>query len=190
MENITIRPALASDALVIGNAVVEAIGAENCEELGRGRYTVQQAREFFSAMAARPDTQYSYRNTLVAENTSGNVVGVCVAYDGARLHELREVFFRFAVDFMGINPLEVTDETDAGEFYLDSLWVAPEFRGAGIASGLIKATAERAGASGKPLGLLCEPENAVASRLYECVGFRKVGTRLFMGIPMNHMKMA
>lgn len=172
------------DAALIGRVVVEAIGPELAADFA-GENPVSSVTELFAALVAREDSQYSYRNALKAINDEDRPMGFIVAYDGARLHELRRAFFeevkiRLGYDMEGNMP----DETDPSEFYLDSLAVFPEFRGQGIASALIRAIADRAT---KPLGLLCDKTNTRARRLYDSLGFRYVGDRPFAGELMHHL---
>ena len=84
----------------------------------------------------------------------------------------------------------VEDETDASEFYLDTLAVLSEYRGRGIASLLLKGAIGRAAACGKPAGLLVDKDNNRARKLYERVGFRQIGERPFCYVMMDHMQFA
>lgn len=139
----------------------------------------------FMELAERPDSQYSYRNALKAVDDNGEIAGIIVAYDGGRLAELRERFFeRFHKEFgREIGP--VADETEPGEWYLDSLAVFPEYRGRGIATMLINAAIDRSPENLRP-GLLCSKTNPSAARLYENLGFKVVGERSFFGEKMLH----
>lgn len=153
-----------SDARLIGEVVVTAIGEELAEEFAGTSHTVDDVKSLFSRLAAREDSQYSYRNTLKAVSDDGKPMGFIVGYDGARLHDLREAFFEevgivLDRDMRGI----MRDECEPGEFYLDSLTVFPEYRGRGVARSLIKAMAGRAFSGGKPLGLLCDKTNVNAA---------------------------
>lgn len=143
-------------------------------------------RRIFTALAARQDSQYSYRNALKAVTSSGAIAGVIVAYDGGRLDELRRAFIREFHTVMGYEITNLTDETATGEWYLDSLAVFPEFRRMGVARALIEAAIERAPAGLKP-GLLCAEESKDARRLYEAIGFKKAGERPFLGQMMDHL---
>lgn len=183
---ICVRPADAGDAPIIGMAVMSAVGAEHIAEM---KVSVGDAEKLFAALAALADSQYSYTNTLVAVDDEDKVVGVCVAYDGARLYHLRKRFIEMAADTFSIDGETIDDETDASEYYLDSLWVAPEYRKQGIAGKLISTAALRAKAAGKPLGLLCDPDNVHALKLYCGTGFKEIGKRAFMGISMLHMQL-
>ena len=62
----TIKPATPEHAPLIGRAVVMAIGAEITRNLAGQEHTPADVEALFSSLAARPDTQYSYLNTLLA----------------------------------------------------------------------------------------------------------------------------
>ena len=80
------------------------------------------------------------------------------------------------------------DETQAGELYLDSLAVLPEYRRQGIASRLIKATKERANEMGLPcVGLLVDKGNPSGEALYTSVGFRYANDSHWGGHAMKHL---
>lgn len=168
--------------------MVEAIGHEIASGLAGDGHTIDDVVDLFASLAARDDTQYSYLNTLVAVDDDGTVTGACVAYDGARLHELRERFFEAVTARLGLDFSDVDDECDDGEYYLDTLMVLPEYRGKGIASQLLRGAIERASECGKPAGLLVDKINPLARKLYERVGFRKVGDRPFARVMMDHMQ--
>lgn len=184
-----IVPAKKEDAALIGESIVDAIGHDIAEGLAGEQHSVSDVAAMFASLAEREDTQYSYKNTLVAVSDNDIPMGVCVAYDGGKLHELREPFFKAALEHLGVNLKGVEDECDAGEFYIDTLAVKPEFRRRGVACELLKATVERAEReTGKPAGLLVDRDNPNARRLYEKVGFRKVGDRPFVHVMMDHLQ--
>lgn len=183
-----IIPATCDHAPYIGKAILMAIGEELTSHLAGKNHTPQDVESLFTSLARRSDSQYSYLNSMVAVDKDNNVAGVVVAYDGARLKELRKAFFEEAEKAIGLkihgNP---TDETGPEEFYLDTLAVFPEYRGNGIATNLIEAAAERAASAGKPLGLLVSKTNPDARRLYDSIGFRAAGERFFAGELMDHL---
>lgn len=187
--NIIIIPARPADADFIACCVMEAIGDEICGDLARNNRTLDDVRRVFATLAAREDTQYSYRNTLVAVDEDGTQAGACVAYDGAGLEAMREHFFKAAKEILDLDLSGMDPECEAGEFYLDTLAVSKSYRGQGIARALIKATAVRAAECGKKLGLLVEKENHNARRLYDSVGFRQVGETPFAFVLMDHLQM-
>lgn len=186
-----IIPARAEDARDIARAIVLAITPELCmESFGREGVTIDDITDLFATLAARDDTQYSYLNSLVALTDDGTTAGVVVAYDGARLRQLRDEFIRLATQRLGMDFSDgLTDETTADEYYIDTLAVWPEHRGKGIARALLHGATERAREAGKVPGLLVEKENVRARRLYESVGFRHVGDRAFFDTMMDHMQL-
>lgn len=187
-----IETATAGDASLIADAICEAIGYEHVEQMAGTDHTDREVHDIFARLAARPDTQYSYLNSRIArDETDGKPMGVCISYDGADLRRLRRTFFAEAVATLGwdITPEEVEalpGETEPDEFYLDSLMTLPQYRGRGVGRALIDDAAAKAARAGKPLGLLCDKSNRRARRLYELMGFTKIGERPFAGAIMDH----
>lgn len=179
-----------SDAKDIGDIIVLAVGEEITERFA-GEHTISDVRLMFSRLAARDDSQYSYLNALKAIDDEGKVMGYIIGYDGEKLHELREAFFQEAYSSLGRDLRHgIVDECQPDEYYLDSLAVYPEYRGKGVAHALINAMSLRAAEIGKPLGLLCDKSNTRARRLYESVGFIKVGETPFADEMMDHMQIS
>ena len=182
-SNIIIRRATADDAGVIAQAVAMAIGDEKtlCSYCGKEYLPVLQE------IACAERTQYSWRSAFVAE-VDGATAGAIVGYDGAQLEELRANTFAIIERCVGFRP-SVANETEAGEYYLDSVGVKPEFRGMGIGRRLISALCEEAFRQGyERVGLIVEPNNTKAQTLYSSVGFRCVGEREFFSHMMWHMQ--
>ncbi len=190
MNEFRIRPALRSDAPLIATAVMQAVGDEICLEFAGSPDNLKLVTEVFERLAADDAAQYSYRNSLIAEDSNGQAAGVIIAYDGAELHRLRKRFIEVANAVLGYDMKEADfiDETDSGEVYLDSIFVLPEYRGQGLAGMLINATIDNHKNLGKPAGLLVDPDNPRARRVYERMGFRQVGHRPFAGVMMEHMQ--
>ena len=179
--NINIRKATINDirliAYAVGNAIGEAVMPVFC-----GTDWMNTIAE----VASLETSQYSYRNALIAE-VEDSPAGVIVAYDGARLEELRSetmrIIHKYKPDFTVSE-----DETEAGEYYIDTLCVLPQYRKMGIASKLIAAIHEKALAEGHAqLGLIVDFDNPTAERLYTNLGFHRVGTRIFAGHKMWHL---
>lgn len=143
-----------------------------------------QLHESITRVAASKENIYSYENTIVAE-IDGRVVGAMCAYDGADYQRLKQPI----VDTLGKDSgFAALKETEAGEFYLDSIGVLPEYRGRGIASLLIEAQCQRAASLGhKVAGLIVDEDKPKAEALYKKLGFRHIGNRDFFGHRMKHM---
>lgn len=188
-----VREGRIEDAKFLATVVTGAIGNELCIGLAGSESRLPLVMELFTRLASEPDSQYSYKNALVATTDEGLPMGGIISYDGALLHELRKAFIRAANDILGWNVSEKEaenwgDEADAGEIYIDSLYVVPEFRKKGVASALLRGVEKRYAETDKPLGLLVEPENKHALQTYKHWGFKDVGISNFFRTPMIHMQ--
>lgn len=176
------RRAVATDAVFIARMVAMAFGDDSMRRLGGER-----AVEAFEVAAGMEESQYSYRNVMVCE-MDGEVVGAVCGYDGGRLHELRMPVLTLLRERCGAVP-ELADETQAGEFYIDSIGVAPRARGCGIGAGLLENIRKEAFSRGyQRVGLLVDAENPAAERLYERMGFELCGEVWLLGHRMFHMQ--
>ncbi|MBR5844689.1 MAG: GNAT family N-acetyltransferase [Rikenellaceae bacterium] len=176
-HDITIRKAAIGDAELIAVAICMAIGYDHTHPL----YPV------FLELAARDKAQYSYHNTLIAE-VDGVAAGAIVGYDGAQLKELREPIFELLERHLD-SPPKIEDETEAGEFYLDSLGVLPRFRGLGVGRRLLTTMRDKAFAAGhERVGLLVDFDNPRAEQLYTSLGFSRVGEKMSLGHRMWHLQ--
>lgn len=149
----------------------------------------EKARSFMNYCVENVDTQYSYQNAWVAEEND-EVIGAVVIYDGADLMKLRENVSKY-IKTVTLKPFQPEDETQEGEYYIDSFGVDPLYQGKGIGSKmlnhLVKEYAEKQGLT---LGLLVEIDNPAAKRLYERLGFKKVGEKTLVGKKMEHLQIS
>ena len=182
MSNIIIRPAHKDEASQIAELLMLAWPVEDILEANG--ITYQQLHESMTGIAASEQTIYSYENTFVAE-FDGRIVGAICAYDGADYQRLKQP----VVDLLGNNSgFAQLKETEAGEFYLDSVGVLEEYRGRGIASRLFGAQIERARTLGhKVAGLIVDEDKPQAEALYARLGFRHLDKKDFFGHQMKHM---
>ena len=184
IENAT--PDLASH---IASLIMEAMNAECCQNFAGSQHTLVDFHRMMEKLVGMEDSQYSYRNTLVAYTSSGILAGICVAYDGGKLHKLRRRFYEAAEEAFDIDYHGMADETTDGEFYIDSLAVSSSFRGKGIASELLKAAIGRGKELGIPaVGLLVDKGNPKAEALYTRIGFEYVNDTTWGGHPMKHLQ--
>ena len=184
----------------IASLIMEAMNAECCQNFAGPKHTLVDFHRMMTRLVEMEDSQYSYRNVLAAYTsggihvlaayTSGGILaGICVAYDGGKLHQLRRRFYEAALEAFGIDYTGMTDETEDGEFYIDSLAVSSNFRGKGIASQLLQATIERGAELGIPtVGLLVDKGNPKAEALYQRLGFVYVNDSTWGGHPMRHLQ--
>lgn len=185
----SIVPADKEDASIISRGIMTALHiGEPDAAITLENDHISSWTKIFTELAARDDSQYSYQNTLKAINDNGEVLGIIIGYNGARLRVLRESFFNTVLRVTGEDFSDIPDETSSDEWYLDSLAVWPEYRGQGIGEALLKAAVEKAHSERLPAGLLVDKGNPKARRLYEKVGFKYVDDRPFADVMMDHMQ--
>lgn len=184
----TITNAQSSQAAEIAPMIMEAMNLDCCQYYAGEYHTLHDFERLMTALVVRNDSQYSYRNTLVALDEAHQVAGICVAYDGKDLLRLRRAFIDGAKEAFGRDFSGMDEETQTGEFYVDSLCVKPEHRGKGIATGLLHATIERARERGiAAVGLLVDKGNPLAERLYTRLGFVYKNDTKWGGHEMKHL---
>ena len=170
---IEVREATKNQAAEIACLIMTAMTDDCCLHFCGEGYGLEDFRKMMTILVEREDSQYSYRNTLVAMDAD-KVVGISVS--------------EAAKDHIGKDHSGMDDETQAGELYLDSLAVLPEYRRQGIARKLLLATKERANYLGLPcVGLLVDKDNSVGEALYTSVGFHYVNDNQWGGHPMKHL---
>ncbi|MGM9705282.1 MAG: GNAT family N-acetyltransferase [Prevotella sp.] len=172
----------------IARLIMQAMTDDCCQYMVGPDHTLADFERIMTRLVEMDESQYSYRNTLVALTDDGSVAGVGVAYDGGDLHRLREHFFRLMHEELGRDLRGIDDETSAGEYYLDSISVYPQYRRRGVASALIRALVERGHALGLAAGLLVDKANPNAERLYTALGFEYVNDTQWSGHEMRHLQ--
>jgi ribosomal protein S18 acetylase RimI-like enzyme len=152
-----------------------------------GEKNYESARYFLLYFIERDNNQYSYQNCFVVEENNEIIAAVNV-YDGADLDVLRKpvieyIKTKFKKDF---NP---EDETQAGEYYIDSLGVDTKCQGKGFGSKILQfLIAEYVTKKHQTLGLLVEEDNPNAKKLYLKLGFKPVGEKTLVGKKMEHLQ--
>lgn len=181
---ITIRSARVEDAATIARAVAMAIGDKEALRA----YCGDDYMAVLTQIAATKGTQYSWQYALVAE-VDGTAAGAVVGYDGDDLQPLREGTFAIVRQLTGRVP-NIANETEGGEYYLDSVGVLPEFRGLNVGRTLVREFCNKVFATQHNcVGLIVDSNNPQAEKLYTSLGFERVGTRLFFGHRMWHLQL-
>jgi len=152
-----------------------------------GERSAEKALHWLDSLVRMKANQYSYENCWVAV-ADEEIVAAAVVYDGGRLAELRvpvadQIREMFERDF---NP---ENETQAGEYYIDSVGVHPDRQGEGIGSKLFKFLIDSYVHERKQtLGLLVDKDNPKAKNLYLKLGFDLVGEKTLAGKELEHMQ--
>ena len=185
--NVRVEGATASLAAPIASLIMEAMNHECCQNLAGKDHTIEDFRRVMTELVALDDSQYSYRNTLCAFTDDGRLAGICVSYDGGELHRLRRRFIEVAQREFGIDYSDMDDETQAGEYYIDSLAVDTRYRHQGLATLLLRKLIDQKGRK-QPVGLLVDKGNPGAERLYRRLGFEYVNDTTWGGHEMRHLQ--
>lgn len=142
---------------------------------------------FLEEMISQPNNQYSYENCFVVEKNN-EIIAASIVYDGAELVKLRQpvaekIKAMFNKDFLP------EEETEKGEFYIDTLGVSPKAQGKGIGSKLLNFLIDEYVYKRKEkLGLLVDKENPNAKTLYLKLGFRKVCDKTLVSKELEHLR--
>lgn len=181
-----IRKAKPEDSGTIASLVILAM--EEIFYSFIGEESREKAVQLLEWLIREKNNQYSYENCWVA-GLEGRIVAAAIVYDGAALHELRKpVAARIAELFhRDFNP---EDETQAGEFYIDSVAVAPDQQGRGTGTKLFQFLIDEfVNRRGETLGLLVDRDNPDAKRLYLKLGFKIAGEKMLAGKSMEHLQL-
>lgn len=123
---------------------------------------------FLKPMTMRDDTLYSWKNTRLL-TVDGRLAGGLVSYDGGWHEEGKRNTWVFDGKVLSSGDVE---ETQAGEYYLDSLALVPEYRGHGLWRRLFDDAVEQARGRGfHRIALICDEDYPNLGRMYASYGF-------------------
>ena len=166
---VQLRDATSDDAPFIARVVLAGI-----EMLDMDAALPDNQRDLYEHLVGicrMDDTLYSYRNTRIAE-VDDCAVGALVAYDGARYAKMREKTFGLVQQTSGMDLNHKAMETGPGEFYLDSMAILSDYRGAGIGKMLMHDRIDFALSNDfQNVTLLVDKDKPRLQRYYECEGF-------------------
>ncbi|MRJ08467.1 GNAT family N-acetyltransferase [Ornithobacterium rhinotracheale] len=183
----TIRKAEPSDYKAIARYLLMAM--EDIVYKFIGQEDKDKALDFLEHFTPEKGNQYSYENCHVILH-NGEVIGAANVYDGDNLAALRTPVKKY-VEETHAKDFSPEDETEAGEYYLDTLGIDPAYRGKGLGTQLLNfLITEYTVKRHKPLGLLVDNDNPKAKKLYEILGFKKVADKTLVGKKMEHLQYA
>jgi ribosomal protein S18 acetylase RimI-like enzyme len=146
----------------------------------------QKAYDFMLHFVEKESNQYSFENCWVLQENE-EVIGAINVYDGGKLTCLREPIQAFIETNYGI-PFQPEDETEEGEYYIDSFGVLSNYQGKGYGAKLLQYVIdELVDKQGERVGLLVDRENPEAKKLYLKLGFKVMGEKILVGKVMEHL---
>lgn len=134
-----IRQATKEEAPFLGKVTLAALGLY---DFVKSDSKTLKNLEIATNLCAMEDSLYSYRHALIA-TIDCCPAGAIIGYDGAVYQTLREKSFAYIREHTGIDNSQYAMETGPGEFYLDSMAIAPEFRGRELGHKLMRAAISR-----------------------------------------------
>lgn len=144
------------------------------------------AKEFLHYFVERESNQYSYQNCLVAESEDG-IEGSINIYYGGKLDELRSPVVQYIRKHFNAE-FTPDDETQQGEYYIDSFGISANKQGKGIGTTLLQYVIHKYDSKQRTLGLLVDKDNPKAEKLYINLGFKLVGRKVLAGKKMKHLQ--
>lgn len=189
---VELRKARPSDARFIAEVVLSGMGYNifNNNELDKEITPFGPVADVLDAIeksCRKENTLYSWKNTCIAV-CGDKSAGALVSYDGGTYAELADNTFPIMEQALGCEKIVLGEETQSGEYYLDSLAVRPEFRGRSIGKILLRNALEEAQALGfTKVTLLVDKNKPWLHKLYGSVGFQMGEEVLFCGEPFMKM---
>lgn len=130
------------------------------------------------------DTLYSWKNTTLLY-LGKEVVGGMIAYPGKKYPQMKEKTWDCCWDF---DVKSQEDECEADEYYVDSFFLLPEYRGHGYGKALLDAAeAEARKERLKKISLLVDKDNGGLLHYYMAKGYVITDNRSFLGKPFFKM---
>lgn len=181
-----IRKGQLQDAQAIATYVVLAM--DNLIYNILGPITETEAIAFMCKLVEEKGNQFSYDNAWVMEDDHAQIAAAAVVYDGARLEELRQPVIRKIAETYQRH-FQPEAETQAGEFYIDTVGVNPLQQGKGLGSTLFQFLIdEYVFRQHQNLGLLVDKDNPKAKALYLRLGFIYKNDVEFVGKTLEHLQ--
>ena len=173
MEAIIFRKATVEDAPLISLIMMEAVGMDAMSGTAPIPSEVVE-------MCKRNDTLYTYEHALLC-CVDGKPIGGIISYSGSQYKTRRKCTFQLIRHLLTFDIEQMQDETQDGEYYLDSLAILPAYRNRGLGRQLIERSVQYAEQMGLIPVLACAPQNDRAHRLYSSIGFREDGHLFIFG---------
>lgn len=183
-----LRKATPDDAAFIALVVAEALGDGIMDRNMDG--ICEQDRHRLDLLAdsiCTDNTLYCWRHTIIAQSENGDYIGALVAYPGDNYKEMQSLTFSMLKELITFDLSAMDAETGQGEYYIDSVAVAPNYRGQGVGKKLLLAAIDEARVLSRPAVLACDQENLAAKALYESLGFCQHGELFIFGHPYLRM---
>ena len=179
-----VRQATAHDAEQIAPLIYEAIG--DIAARLTGAQEDKAILEGLEELVRGEDSRHSHLYTYVACKEE-RILGIVVLYDGKTGKDIDVLLVKKLQEKHGAS-YHIDIEAHEDEYYIDTICVAPDARGLGIGTMLLRFAEEQARRIGHTkLSLNVEASKTKARRLYEREGFAFTEAWEIIGEPFHHM---
>lgn len=165
----TIRMATNSDATAIASLILLAI-----QDIGyqlTGKRTEAEVLEQLIRFYEAEGNRFS-KNLILVKEIEMNIAGMILCYHGSQADLLYEPIIKHLTELEGIEDVQIDQEADVDEYYIDALAVNPVYRGRGYAKQLLAAAEQRAlQLSYHKIALNVDQTNEKALLLYQRLGY-------------------
>ena len=181
-----IRQATPDDSKAIAELMFLAMGEFFYAYIGKE--DKDEAMRFARFFIEQKGNQLSYEHCVVAVKDDLIVASLNI-YDGGKLAQLKKPIVEYVrkhyrADFV------LGDETQAGEYYIDTLAIREDYQGQGIGTHMLEFAIEKYVHQMKgSLGLVVDKDNPKAKILYFKLGFAVTDCRLLAGRMVEHLTM-
>jgi len=184
-EQMKIRQAVKEDALQAAELIYYAI--DDIAESLTGKTDPVEIIQSLADLFRSEKNRISYQNTIIAD-INGVVVGLAVTYSGDEAPGLDTLIVERLKKVTGQSDVSLDPEAEAGDYYIDTLSVNPEYQGQGIGTQLILETQKIAKQKGyNRISLNVSHDNPNARKLYSKLGFKKEKVIQINGHPYDYM---
>lgn len=183
-----IRSARAEDAAALAPLILHVLEAMELPFLTI--HGIETTLSLLTTAIQAAEYRFGYARSIV-KILNGGIVGVASGYPSEDEAQV-DLPFAVALQQHRLDPalhLFTDAESYPNEWYLDTIAVAPAWRGRGIGAALLDALPAYARAAGKQrIGLNVDEANPAARRLYLRHGYQPVGSRILSGHRYEHLQ--
>lgn len=140
-----------------------------------------RASEKMLGVCSESDTLYSYDKMRLVY-VDGKIAGGLLSYEGKEYSRLREITWERCWDESPEILKAIGQECFAGEYYLDSMALLPEYRKMGLGKKLVLDAVEIAKSKGcQYVTLLADKQKSGLVSYYQSIGFEIFGSMIYFG---------
>ena len=181
----TIRRATNQDAQAVAKLILLAI-----KDIGyklTGKQTEAEVLEQLKQFYKRAGNRFSKDLFLLKENGQ-DIAGMILCYHGSEEERLNQPIIAHLVQHEGIENVQIDQEAEEDEYYIDALAVSPVYQGRGYATQLFAAAEQQAiHLNYHKIALNVDQTNEKAMMLYQKLGYETDKEITINGRPYWHM---